>query len=169
MNKGPYWIPTESPGRLAIVHRPRGGDWLKDDTKTWSEAGLTTVVSLLEPQEADSLGLKDEARFCQEIGLDYLSFPIPDRETPVSQKSTMELVQKLDKKLETGETIGVHCRQGIGRAPLIAACLLIETGVDVKKALQRIRVARRFEVPETLEQLEWIEKFARLVDNPLFA
>jgi hypothetical protein len=31
MSTGPYWIDTGHAGRLAILPRPRGGDWLEDE------------------------------------------------------------------------------------------------------------------------------------------
>ena len=39
------------PGRLAIVPRPRGGDWLEDEVRAWREAGVDIVVSALEADE----------------------------------------------------------------------------------------------------------------------
>jgi hypothetical protein len=50
-----YWIPGPWSGRLAIVARPRGGDWLDDEAGGWRRAGLDMVVSLLEDEEAEQL------------------------------------------------------------------------------------------------------------------
>jgi len=36
----PFWIPTETSGRLAILARPRGGDWLPDEVAVWKRAGI---------------------------------------------------------------------------------------------------------------------------------
>ena len=30
-----YWIPGPWLGRLAIMPRPRGGDWLEDEIRSW--------------------------------------------------------------------------------------------------------------------------------------
>jgi hypothetical protein len=35
-------------GRLAIVPRPRAGDWLDDEIAAWRAEGIDLVVSLLE-------------------------------------------------------------------------------------------------------------------------
>ena len=56
-----YWIPGPWLGRLAIVARPKGGDWLSDEASGWHQARLDIVVSLLEDDEAAQLGLSDEA------------------------------------------------------------------------------------------------------------
>jgi len=39
------------PGRLGIAARPRGGDWLIDELRSWRKAGVHVVVSLLTPDE----------------------------------------------------------------------------------------------------------------------
>src|SRR5262249_61758505 len=38
-------------GRLAIMPRPRAGDWLDDEAASWRRHGLGLVVSLLEDAE----------------------------------------------------------------------------------------------------------------------
>jgi hypothetical protein len=38
-----YWINTPWPGRLAIVPRPRGGDWLEEEVGAW----LLKIVAFL--------------------------------------------------------------------------------------------------------------------------
>ena len=43
-----FWVDGPWRGRLGILPRPRGGDWLRDETMAWREAGLDVVVSLLE-------------------------------------------------------------------------------------------------------------------------
>ena len=42
-----YWIKGPWQGGLAILPRPRGGDWLNDKVRAWRQSGLYRVVSLL--------------------------------------------------------------------------------------------------------------------------
>lgn len=35
-----YWVPGPWPGRLGIIPRPRGGDWLGDEVRSWRASGL---------------------------------------------------------------------------------------------------------------------------------
>jgi hypothetical protein len=42
-----FWVPGPWRGRLGIVPRPRGGDWLSDEMRAWLETGIDAVVSLL--------------------------------------------------------------------------------------------------------------------------
>jgi protein-tyrosine phosphatase len=70
---------------------------------------------------------------------------------------TIDLI--LDE-LWAGKTVAVHCRMGIGRSALIAACLLKSQGIGVDEAFAMISRARGFSVPDTEEQREWVQGFA---------
>src|SRR5438067_1865308 len=94
-----YWIEGPWPGRLAIMPRPRGGDWLEDEIRAWRTAGVEEVVSLLTPDERSELELGEEAGICSAEGLEYLTFPIQDRGVPLSRSEMSELVRRLEKDL----------------------------------------------------------------------
>jgi protein-tyrosine phosphatase len=151
-----YWIEGPWAGRFAIVPRPRGGDWLEDEIQAWQQAGIDRVVSLLTPDEVADLELGQEAAWCQTYGIQYVSFPIPDRSVPASRHAVLDLVHQLEQALAEGESIAVHCRQGIGRSALLAACVLVAAGMEPETAFQHIRTARGCAVPETAEQREWV-------------
>jgi protein-tyrosine phosphatase len=161
MSSGPYWIDTGHSGRLAILSRPRGGDWLEDETLSWSRAGINTVVSLLEPDEAADLDLTDEERACQGVDIRFVSLPIPDRGVPGSRPAMTAMAAELAASIAAVKRVGVHCRQGVGRSAVVAACILIALGVDPAVALSRIATARGLPVPETPEQRQWVMDFAR--------
>jgi len=167
MRKECYWIEGPWPGRLAILPRPRGGEWLEDDVHAWQQVGLDGVVSLLTREEITDLDLAQEERFCQANGIQFVSFPIVDRGTPASRGATFDLVRKLDGALAEGKNLALHCRQGIGRSALIAACLLVVTGVDPETAFRRVSAARGCVVPETAEQQGWVREFARELPTPI--
>ena len=151
-----YWIKGNWPGRLAIVPRPRGGDWLEDEVAAWQQAGLNAIVSLLEADEAAELGLSRESELSHAAGLSFISFPVVDRSVPVSCQETLALADRLGKLLRQGQNIGIHCRQSVGRASLLAASVLIGLGLPPQDALHRIGEARGCEVPETPQQFEWL-------------
>jgi protein-tyrosine phosphatase len=162
-----YWIDAPWPGRLAISSRPRGGDWLEDEVRSWQQSGLDTVVSLLTDDEIADLDLTREAKLCQAQGLQFLAFPIVDRAVPSSRRATLDFARKLDKTLAEGKNLLIHCRQGIGRSALIAACLLVLSGMDAETAFQRVSAARGVSVPETPEQRKWVMDFARELATPI--
>ena len=85
MPAGDYYPIREFEGlSLAIMPRPRAGDWLEGEIDQWQREGLGVVVSLLEPAEIDELEIGSEPSLCASRGIDYLSFPIPDRGVPRS-------------------------------------------------------------------------------------
>jgi len=155
-----YWIDDPWPGRLAIMPRPRGGDWLEDEISSWQRLGIDAIVSALTREENAELDLIQEKEQCEKAGIEFLSFSIVDRGVPLSAKDTWELVRRLEQRLAQGKKIAIHCRQGVGRAALLAACVLAAGGIDAASAWQRIAAARGCAVPDTSEQREWVVRFA---------
>jgi hypothetical protein len=86
-----YWISDLARGRLAIVGRPRSGDWLADEISAWRAAGLTDVVSLLEDHEIRDLELGEEPQISMRAGLSFERFPIADRGVPASPDAALRL------------------------------------------------------------------------------
>jgi protein-tyrosine phosphatase len=148
-------------GRLAIVPRPRGGDWLTDEIDSWCDVGIDVVVSALERTEEDAFDLSREADLCREQGIEYIAFPIVDRGVPASVRTFDELIQRLDALLHSGKNVALHCRQSIGRAGMLAAGALIHAGQTPEQAFAAVSAARGVQVPETAEQRQWLERFAR--------
>jgi protein-tyrosine phosphatase len=155
-----YWLDGPWPGKLAVAARPRGGDWLSDEIENWKSAGIKAVLSLLTAEEEAELNLQSESREAKAQGLGYLSFPIPDRQVPKSEARLSEILDKATHELATGKNLVVHCRQGIGRSGLVAACLLIKSGLSPGAAVDKVSAARGISVPETDEQRDWIDHFA---------
>jgi len=152
-----YWVDGPWPGCIGIVPRPRGGDWLEGDVHAWQQAGLVRVVSLLTPSEVTDLDLSKEEGWCQTHGIQFMSFPVPDRSVPASERAVFALVHQLEHALAAGERIAVHCRQGIGRSALLVACVLVAAGHEPDAAFRHISAARGCVVPDTLEQQEWVK------------
>ena len=156
-----YWIKGGWAGRLAVSARPRGGDWLEDEVKGWRVSGVDTVISLLTPDEVDEFGLNEEAARCKAEGIALVSFPIPDRGVPRSREEAEKFLRSLGKALAAGNTVAIHCRQGLGRSALMAAGVLVLQGASPQEAFACLSGSRGSSVPETPEQQKWVEEFAR--------
>lgn len=154
-----FWIEGNPPVGFAVVLCPRGDDWLRDELQRYKERGVEVLVSLLEPDEAAWLGLKDEGTLAQEVGLHFLSYPIFDVHVPQNVATFRAFAADLADRLRSGKRIGVHCRGSIGRSTVTAACTLIHIGWNAEEALRAIRAARGVWVPDTDEQLRWILKY----------
>jgi protein-tyrosine phosphatase len=133
---------------------------LGQEVNSWASAGLNVIVSLLKPYEADELDIAQEAELTRSRGIHFYSFPVPDRSVPPSHAETLKVVKELHRHLGAGDSVGIHCRQGIGRSALLAASLLVLAGEAPDDALDRIAMARGCPVPETKEQRRWVEAFA---------
>jgi len=165
MLTGLFWVEGPWLGRMAISPRPRGGEWLDDEMKGWRRTGVDVVVSLLEPAEAEDLGLDEERKYCEANGMEFYSLPIIDRSVPGSDAEAARLLAELEEALNRGKNVAIHCRQGVGRAGLIASTLLVETGVNPSDAVLRVSAARHAPVPETAEQRAWIDSFAATLNR----
>ena len=155
-----HWINGPWRGRLAIAARPRGGDWLADEIRSWSSQGITYIVSLLTDDERMSLDLTSEPRVARELNVAYTNLPIEDRAAPASSLETVRTIESILDQLNGGRDVVIHCRQGIGRAATIAIAVLISAGLELEEAIQLVSAARGVPVPETTEQRCWLESFA---------
>lgn len=151
-----YWV---LPDKLAVLGRPRGGEWLDDEVRSLAAQGVKALLTLLTPEEEVELGLGDEIVLAEKHGLTFLRYPIPDRGVPRSPELFAETMREL---ADSGRAVGVHCRSGIGRSTLAAAAIMARLGHDVADALSRIAESRGVPVPDTDEQRRWLEDHSRL-------
>jgi protein tyrosine phosphatase (PTP) superfamily phosphohydrolase (DUF442 family) len=150
-----FWIDDT----LAIATRPRGGDWLVDEIDGLKAAGVSTLVSCLTRPEEFGLGLDSEAFVVREAGLAFVAVPIEDRSIP-SRDSLEAVAEQINADRGSGRRVAIHCRQGLGRAPLVAAAAPVRQGVSPADVWARIEEARGQPVPETDEQRDWLSAFA---------
>jgi protein-tyrosine phosphatase len=70
-------------------------------------------------------------------------------------------VKRLVAARRTRRKVAIHCRQSLGRAPLVAVSLLVRTGMAPDDARKLIGEHRQRSAPDTEEQREWVRSFAR--------
>jgi protein-tyrosine phosphatase len=155
-----FWINPGANGRLAIVPRPRGTEWLASDLSALRRDGIDILVSLLTKPEAAELGLSLEQSLCEQAGMEFRSFPVPDHSVPASHRALQELAEGLATERRHGKNIGAHCCAGIGRSSLLLAAVLCVEGISPEHAFRLISNGRGIAVPDTREQAEWIAGFA---------
>ena len=121
--------------------------------------GIAVIVSLLEAGEVEELGLHREAGLCRDLDIEFIAFPVPDRGVPLSTREAMALAEAIVARLNEGKAVAVHCRAGIGRSSLIAACVLVLLGFAPGMAFDLIGKARGVKVPDTEGQRVWVDTF----------
>lgn len=147
------------PARLAIMPRPRGGEWLDDEIAGLRSQGIHIVASLLTDEEMVELELQQEEALCIAQGIRFIRLPIPDRGTPESIRAVSAVAGEVATLLVRGGAAVIHCRAGIGRSGLLAACIMIELGTPATTAIQSITQARGCPIPDTDEQRAWIVRY----------
>ena len=157
------------PGRIGMTfapgkYQPGGatGHWERDlsiDARDLAEKHHAHVlVSLVEDHELTELRIEGLVAACEAHHIRVLRRPFPDQGVPSLQlaKSTVtEILEAVGRR----ENVVIHCKGGLGRTGVIAACVLVATGVDPARAMDAVRKAR----PDTIEnqaQVKVIQAFA---------
>ena len=146
--------------KLAIMPRPRAGDWLEEEFQSFSNLGYHTVLSLLTNEEESELNLLEERDTVIKQGLSFYSYPIVDRSIPTDKDSFIKLIQDLTKELLSGRGVGVHCRMGIGRAGLTCSAILMNLGLSYDKAMDLVSKARRLQITDHPTQVEFLKSLS---------
>ena len=154
-------------GRIGITfcpgkYDPHGmsGAWDRDlvlDLDAIRDWGAAAVVTLLEPKELTLLRVEGLGQEVLRRNMLWFHLPIVDVSIPNEKfeqewdVAGEELRSILRRKLD----VLVHCRGGLGRAGTIAARLLVELGMEPKKAIASVRAARPGAI-ETSDQEKFV-------------
>ncbi|WP_428101279.1 hypothetical protein [Candidatus Rariloculus sp.] len=110
-----------------------GAAWARDlalDLDAVVDWGATSLVSLVERPELSALGVSNLGDAAEEAGLEWHHLPIKDVDIPDERFEGRWTYSGhvLQRRLQSGERIVLHCRGGLGRTGTIAARLAIELG-----------------------------------------
>jgi protein-tyrosine phosphatase len=130
-------------------------EWLVDDVTHYRSIGVCKIISLLTNDEVAELGLAEERHVCGQNEISFLQHSIEDRGLPATDDFAM-LVENTFVDLKNGVSIAIHCRAGIGRSGLLAACILQKTGLTADEAIEAVSEARGVAVPDTADQLDFV-------------
>ena len=160
-----YWIDELEKGKIGMMARPRGNDWLEDEIKKLSFRNVDILVSLLEIKEIKELELDDEQLLCEKYHLQFLHFPIPDRNIPEDKKAFLELLTFLTSQIQLDKKIVIHCRMGIGRTSILVAAILLVLGFKLETLFELIGKKRTLIVPDTEKQIEYIRELSKRINE----
>jgi predicted protein tyrosine phosphatase len=125
-----------------------GGQHSRRGMKRMQERGVKSTLNL----RSESDDFKRDLAMGQ-----YLHLPVTDGMEP-SQEQLREGVSFIKEQIDSGGTVYVHCKLGIGRAPTLAAAYLMSTGLSADQAWDRIRAVRPFVRPSK-RQLDALQTF----------
>ncbi|CAI5663224.1 protein tyrosine phosphatase type IVA 3 [Oreochromis niloticus] len=135
--------------RFLITHNPTDGT-LSSFIEDLKRYGATTVVRVCDVTY-------DKTRL-EKDGITVVDWPFDDGAPPPS-KLVDDWLNLLKKKFQEdpGSCVAVHCVAGLGRAPVLVALALIESGMKYEDAIQLIRQKRRGAINS--KQLTYLEKY----------
>ncbi|MCL2012192.1 MAG: dual specificity protein phosphatase family protein [Cystobacterineae bacterium] len=90
--------------------------------------------------------------------LHFRRFPISDRKAHTQEELLQIVLWVLEQTKRHCHTL-VHCQHGIGRAPLVVACVLLTEGLEASKALLELECLR-WQVRMNKIQLRALQEFS---------
>ena len=165
MQPSVYPILFEGRGRLWIMPRPKA-EWLAEEIAAYRLIGMRKIISLLPVDEAEDLGLSEEAAFCALQGIAFVNYPIPDRCVAQDARSFRALAGEVLCDLMAGVGVGIHCRAGIGRSGMLACSVLGLHGMTPDHAIAHVCHAREMPVPDNDAQAAFIHHIIGAEDRP---
>jgi hypothetical protein len=127
-----------------------GGSYRVRDIRKLSDMGVTAIVDAREEASDDEEALARS-------GIELLRLPTPDRYA-LSQDNLEYGASWALEKIGDGGRVFVHCEHGVGRGPLMGACVLVAGGMSATDALRLLR-AKRWQSAPNDRQLEALLRF----------
>lgn len=124
-----------------------GAAWARDieaDLAALKVWGASLVVTLMEWHEFALLRVPDLDARVAAHGMAWAHLSIPDQGVPGRAFAVAwpRVRAELLSQLNLGGRVVLHCRGGLGRTGLVAAVLLIETGMAAEEAIRAVRRIR---------------------------
>jgi hypothetical protein len=154
---------TFCPGK--IDEHAETANWKRDlntDLDVIAKWQPNLMLTLMESREFDTLKIP---RFAAVVGSRFSGWrqlPIVDGGVPSTgfERSWEIAGAEARTTLEAGGKVLLHCRGGLGRTGMIAACLLMELGSSADEAIAMVRKGRPARI-ERPEQEEYVRKYTR--------
>lgn len=111
---------------------------------------------------------KDDESLLRRHAAELLHLPTLDG-SAVASDMLHRGVEWINRQLDRGEKVLVHCEQGIGRSALLVCCVLVSRGRTPRLAIEQVKDARPCAAPspEQLRALlEWTAEWCRAQRAP---
>ena len=154
-------IPVNLEGKLYRSPMPFARFDVEGTTfKEYLDAGITTVVMLVEEGEDYYHTGKDLHEEYASQNIDVIHYPIRDFDTPKDHESLKKVLGSVATICKDGESVAVHCLAGRGRTGMFIA-LLTRQILDLGGEEAITYVRQFFPAIETKEQEELVKEFVQ--------
>jgi len=123
-----------------------GGQYRRSSREIFHKWGITGIVNM-----------RQQRRPVQFDSIELLQLPTRDWQAP-SLIALQKGVDFIEKKIDEGGSVYIHCRLGEGRGPTMAAAYLISQGMSVATAIAHIQRFRPVARPSS-SQLRQLSRF----------
>ena len=172
-----YWV---VPGRFAAGEYPGAKNRAEaaGRLRTLLGAGIDHFVDLTERNEPleSYAGLAAQEANRLDTKVVHARHPIVDMRVPRSPHETAGILDAIDKALDDGRNVYVHCWGGVGRTGTVVGCWLVRHGMTGDEALAQIvewwrgmeKQKRRIHPrsPQTRDQRAYVRYWAEPTGRP---
>ena len=164
-----YWV---DPGRFAAGEYP--GAWDRGEAagrlRTLLRAGIDCFIDLTQRDEGLAPYAGIAAQEASRLGTEFVHerHAIVDMDVPRSPQQTAGILNAIDRALDDGQNVYVHCWGGIGRTGTVVGCWLVRHGMTGDEALAQIaqwwqgmeKAYRHPRSPQTAQQRAYVRNWA---------
>jgi protein-tyrosine phosphatase len=147
---------------LGLIRRSES---VRDDIKVIADWKPHAMLSLMEEHELVEAGAPVHLLAEELAGhsVEWLHLPIIDMMAPDHRFETawVDVWPRLDRTLQDGGRVFIHCYAGLGRTGTVAALILMRYGQSAPDALRAVRSAR----PGSIQSFEQ-ERYLAMAGRP---
>lgn len=140
---------------------------INTDVANYAKAGIKLIVCLLNDYEIRSIGcdVKKYEKACVNNGIELFKYPIIEMAPPEDVgRFHSDVVEKVLATMANGQNVLAHCRGGIGRAGLLACCVVtcLRSPQQLKKpkdVIAYVRSKRDRRCVESRKQEDFVAKY----------
>jgi len=154
---------TVLPGKHGASFRYPGRVYQRDldgDFALLRAAGVRRLILLVDDTELQRWSDPRIVERGAAGGIEVLRHPIRDGRAPASSAEMRTILDEI-RDGRTSSNVAVACMGGVGRTGTVAACALVDGGMDPAEAIATVRAVRHPTAVETMEQEAFVRAFGR--------
>ena len=126
LTKGQLWI-SHYPGKTGTKDKLNQAEI---DLFELKKIKIDIVVSLIEKQELEELGVSTLFELIKKHKFIHYYFPIEDKSVPKNKVELNRFLNELCTEIHKNKKVLLHCNAGLGRSGLIAALICKRLGIS---------------------------------------